>query len=48
MVADEDRMSILVYHLRTYGPKDKECKNGNDALVSFPDNHRAPGTDDIA
>ena len=33
--------------LRTYCCKDEENENSNDALVSVPDNHRAPGTDDI-
>ena len=49
IVADENTMSILRdTFLRTYGPKDEECKNGNDVLVSFPDNYRAPGANDIA
>jgi hypothetical protein len=33
--------------LRTYGSKDEKDKNGNDTAVSVPNNHRAPGADNI-
>jgi hypothetical protein len=41
-------MSQMRFLLCTYGPKDEEDKNSDDALVSIPQNHRAPGADYIA
>ena len=32
---------------RTCGPKDEEQKNGDDPLVSVPENDCAPGADNI-
>jgi hypothetical protein len=41
-------MTFEEFLLCAYGPKDEEQKNGDDALVPIPENHRTPSTDNIA